>query len=87
MFTRDVHVQEKNTRQERQALQNQYGDYTYSALPPYYPHPSIAPLPQPPLMYPVPMVPVHPGYAPWLVPQHGFSGMNYGPSYGRNHGR
>ncbi|XP_020602446.1 uncharacterized protein LOC110041496 [Orbicella faveolata] len=43
----------------------------------------MAPLPYPPLMYPVPMVPVHPGYAPWLVPQHGFSGMNYGPSNGR----
>lgn len=86
-FERDVHAQEKNTKQERQALQNQYGDYTYSALPPYYHHPSIAPLPQPPLMYPVPMVPVHPEYAPWLVPQHGFSGVNYGPSYGRNHGR
>jgi len=87
IFTRNVYTQEKTKKEERQAVQNQYGDYTYPALSSYYPHPSMVHPPHPPLMYPVPMVPVHSGYAPWLVPQQGFSEMKYGPSYGRNHGR
>ena len=87
IFTRDVYTQEKNKEQERQALQNQHGNYSYPALSSYYPHPSMVHPPHPPLMYPVPIVPVHSGYAPWLVPQHGFSGMNYGPGYGRNYER
>jgi len=86
-FERNVYTQEKTKKEERQAVQNQYGDYTYPALSSYYPHPSMVHPPHPPLMYPVPMVPVHSGYAPWLVPQQGFSEMKYGPSYGRNHGR
>ncbi|KAJ7333080.1 hypothetical protein OS493_018252 [Desmophyllum pertusum] len=75
-FVRDVRTKGKDATKEMQALQRQYGDYTYPAQSSYYPYPSVAPPPHPSLMYPVPMIPVHPGYAPWLAPQLGF----YGPT-------
>ena len=48
--------------------------------PPYPPlpsdsiHPKMAPHPHFPVMHPVPMIPVYPGYAPWFMPQFGLPG-------------
>lgn len=75
---RDDRIKRKISRKENQAFQDQSNSYPYAALPSYYPHPPVAPPPHPPLMYPVPMIPVHPGYAPWIVPQQGFNGVNSG---------
>lgn len=75
---RDDQIKRKISRKENQAFQGQSSSYPYAALPSYYPHPPVAPPPHPPLMYPVPMIPVHPGYAPWIVPQQGFNGVNSG---------
>ena len=75
---RDDRIKRKISRKENQAFQGQSSSYPYAALPSYYPHPPVAPPPHPPLMYPVPMIPVHPGYAPWIVPQQGFNGVNSG---------
>lgn len=75
---RDDQIKRKISRKENQAFQDQSSSYPYAALPSYYPHPPVAPPPHPPLMYPVPMIPVHPGYAPWIVPQQGFNGVNSG---------
>ena len=86
-FCRDLHLNGKDTTNEKLPPQNHYGDYTYAALPSNYPHPSMAPPPHPPLMYPVPMIPVHPGYGPWPAPQAGFSGFYNGPTYRGNVGR
>lgn len=83
-FCRDLHLKGKDTTTEKLPPQNHYGDYTYAALPSYYPHPSMAPPLHPPQMYTVPMIPVHPGYGPWPVPQAGFSGFYNGPTYGGN---
>lgn len=69
----------KNSRQKNQAFQSHNGSYPYAVLPSYYPHPPEGPPSHPPMMYPVPMIPVHPGYASWLVPQQGFNGVNSGP--------
>lgn len=82
-FGRDLQVKPKDERKEQTALFTHQGSYPHPTLSSYYPNPSIGPPPHPPLMYPIPMIPVHPGYAPWFPP---FPGVNNAFPDGR-HGR
>lgn len=43
----------------------------------HYPKPGVGPTPYPTMMYPVSMIPVHPGYAPWLAPHPGYGGYGF----------
>ena len=77
-FSRDPKTKIKDGRKERTTHPSHQGNYTYPALSSYYPDPAMAAPPHPSVMYPFPMIPVHPGYAPWLAPLPGYGVVNNG---------
>lgn len=85
-FPRDPRAKIKDGRKERTAHPSHQGNYAYPVQSSYYPDSAMAAPPHPPVMYPVPMIPVYPGYAPWLAPLPGYGVVNNGFPDGR-HGR
>lgn len=68
----------KDTRKEQATHPNHHGSDFYPAMPSNYPYPPMAPPHHPSVMYPVPMIPMHAGYAPWFIPPLGYSAINNG---------
>ena len=85
--TREQQTRAKGTRKEQAALPNDHGNYVYPAISSNYPYPPMGPPPFPSMMYPVPMIPVHPGYASWFAPTLGYGAANNGLPDGAHYGR
>lgn len=72
-YARESQTKATNKWNQHATLPRHQGTVTYPPLPSHYPNPAMGSLPHPPMMYPVSMIPVHPGYAPWFAPYPGYA--------------
>ena len=84
MFFRDRQTKAKVERNDHTTLPSHPGNYSYPGQSSYYTHLPMGPPPHPTMMNSVPMIPVHPGYAPWFAPPLGHGVVNNGFHDGRH---